>query len=159
MIIEYDKQYDENIKDLLVDLQCHIKNIDIEGYTTLTSEYRELYFQKVLKEVNDFEGKIFLYQEENQILGFIASVINNLEEETYEFKTPKRGRITELVVSNKARNNGVGTQLITAMEKYLKSVGCKDILLAVFAYNENAIKFYKKNGYHNRMITMTKHMD
>ena len=41
-------------------------------------------------------------------------------------------------------------------EDYLKSVGCKDILLGVFAYNENAIKFYEKNGYHIRMLDMTK---
>lgn len=31
MIVEYDKQYDEDIKDLLAQLQKHISCIDNEG--------------------------------------------------------------------------------------------------------------------------------
>ena len=27
-------------------------------------------------------------------------------------------------------------------------------MIAVFGYNENAIKFYERNGYHMRMIDM-----
>ena len=46
MIIEYDKKYDEQLKDLLVELQEHIQNIDLEGYNILTDEFRESYFQK-----------------------------------------------------------------------------------------------------------------
>ena len=37
---------------------------------------------------------------------------------------------------------------------YLKSIGCEKIMIAVSGYNENAIKFYEKNGYHMRMIDM-----
>ncbi|MBO5095282.1 MAG: hypothetical protein J6B98_00195 [Bacilli bacterium] len=32
-------------------------------------------------------------------------------------------------------------------------LGCEYVLVDVFAYNENAIKFYDKNGYHHRMYT------
>ena len=42
------------------------------------------------------------------------------------------------------------------MEKYLKSVGCEDILIEVFAYNDGAMKFYEKNGYHIRTTEMIK---
>ena len=40
------------------------------------------------------------------------------------------------------------------MKKYLKSIGCEKILVAVFGYNEGAIKLYKENGFHVRMIDM-----
>ena len=50
MIIEYDKKYDEPIKDLLVELQEYIQNIDLEGYNILTDEFRELYFLKTMNE-------------------------------------------------------------------------------------------------------------
>ena len=43
-----------------------------------------------------------------------------------------------------------------AMEEYLKTCGCQDILIEVFGYNERAIQFYEKMGYHTRMIEMTK---
>ena len=42
------------------------------------------------------------------------------------------------------------------MEEYLKDQGCLSILIGVFAYNESAIKFYEKNGYHLRMSDMIK---
>ena len=42
------------------------------------------------------------------------------------------------------------------MEEYLNSIGCLYIAVDVFAYNENAINFYEKYGYHERMISMIK---
>ena len=42
------------------------------------------------------------------------------------------------------------------MEDYFKSEGCEYVLVDVFAYNENAIKFYDRHGYHSRMYTNIK---
>ena len=156
MIIEYDEKYKEEVKDLLVELQEYIISIDKEKYNIITKEYRDNYFNKTMDEIYKYEGKMYLYKDNDKITGLIVGIINNLEESTYDFKCPKRGRITELVVSKHYRKSGVGSILLHSMEDYLKSVGCKDILLGVFAYNENAIKFYEKNGYHIRMHDMTK---
>ena len=153
MIIEYDEKYKEEVKDLL---QEYIISIDKEKYNIITKEYRDNYFNKTMDEIYKYEGKMYLYKDNDKIIGLMVGLINNLEESTYDFKCPKRGRITELVVSKHYRKSGVGSILLHSMEDYLKSVGCKDILLGVFAYNENAIKFYEKNGYHIRMLDMTK---
>ena len=156
MVIKYDKIYDEDIKNLLVELQEYIVSIDKEGYNILTEEFREKYFNKVMDEIKSCNGKMLLYKDEGKIVGLVIGLVNNDEEETYDFKAPKRGRITELVVSKNVRSKGIGTVLLKAMEEYLKSVGCKDILIGVFAYNEKVINFYEKNGYRMRMIDMTK---
>lgn len=155
-IIDYDKKYDEEVKDLLVELQEYIAEIDREKYNILTDEYREKYFKKTIEEVNKYEGKIFLALENEQVIGLIVGLINNEDEMTYDFKAPKRGRVTELVVAKDNRANGVGRQLLDKMEEYFKSVGCKGILIDVFSYNENAQKFYYKNGYFNRNIEVMK---
>lgn len=157
-IIEYNKKYDEEIKDLLFELQEYIASIDKEHYNIITDEYRELEFEKTIKEVNDFEGKIFLAAEDGKIVGVIVGIINNNEQSNYEFKAPKRGRITELIVSNKCRSKGIGKQLVTTMENYFKSVGCKAILIEVFAYNEKAKNFYYKNNYSDRNLEVMKHI-
>ena len=60
------------------------------------------------------------------------------------------------MVSKTARGQGIGDKLITKMEEHFKQVGCKDVLLAVFAFNERAKSFYEKHGYMARMITMSK---
>lgn len=155
-IIGYSSKYDEDIKDLLVELQEYIKEIDREKYNILTDEYREKYFEKTMNEVNKYEGKIFLARKEEKIVGLIIGVINNEDENTYDFSAPKRGRITELVIPKKCRSNGIGKQLLNKMEEYFKEVGCRGVLIDVFAYNENAKEFYYKNNYFNRSIEIMK---
>ena len=159
MIIEYNSKYNEEIKDLLVELQEHIVNIDKLKYNIITDKYREDYFKETMNEVTKYQGKIYLYQEDNRIIALIIGLINNEEEHQSGFTCPKRGRITELVVSKNTRSKGIGTLLLNKMTEYLKNENCKDILIGVFGYNEQAIKFYEKNGYHTRMIEMTKKIE
>lgn len=94
-----------------------------------------------MDEVNKYEGKIFLAVE---------------KENTYDFCAPKRARVTELIVSNNCRSNGIGKKLLNKMESYFEDVGCQGVLIDVFAYNEKALKFYYKNGYFNRNIEVMK---
>lgn len=156
MIIEYDNKYDEDIKDLLVSLQSYIASIDKYKYNILTDEYREKAFKETIDEMNKYEGKMYLYVENDKALGLIIGIINNEEINTYDFKAPKRGRITEFIVDSSIRGKGIGTLLLNEIENHLKNVGCKDILLNVFGYNDSAIKFYKNNKYEDRLIEMIK---
>ncbi len=156
MIIEYDKRYDENIKDLFVELQDDIVNMDKEKYYILTENYREEYFKKAMEDIQKYNGKILLCSENNKIVGLIIALTNNEETLNYDSNVPKRGRITELIVSKNYRKKGYGKQLLNSMETYLMKQGCKDILLGVLAYNDHAIQFYEKNGYHARLVEMTK---
>ena len=154
MVIEYDSKYDEQIKDLLVDLQQYIAEIDKEGFNIVGEDYREKYFLKTMEEVKKCDGKILLYEENNKIVGLIIGVVNNEEMQKYDFNVTKHGRITELVVSKEHRGKKIGKILLDSMKDYLKNIGCKKTLIAVFGYNENAINFYKKNGFHIRLMDM-----
>lgn len=156
MIIEYDDIYKEQVKDLLVELQEHIVKIDKEHYNIITKEYRELYFNKTIDEINKYEGKMFLYKENNEILGLIVGLINNEDTSDYDFKAPKRGRVSELIVTQKIRSKGIGKQLLDRITKHFKDNNCQAILIEVFGYNGSAIKFYEINGYHTRLIEMIK---
>ena len=124
----------------------------------MREDYREKYFKKTMEEVQKCDGKILLYCENEKIVGLIVGLINNEETFDYDFKAPKRGRITELVVLKNCQGKGYGKKLLNSMEKYLINNGCKDILIGVFGYNEKAIKFYEKNGYHTRLLDMTKNL-
>lgn len=156
MIIEYDGKYDKDIINLFIELQRHIVDLDREGYNILTDNYGHLYLKKNLEEVKKYNGKILLYKIDQDILGLVVGLINNDVEDSYDFKAPRRGRITELIVSEKKRSKGIGKKLLKAMEGYLISQECSDVLLGVFAYNDRALKFYEENGYHVRMLEMTK---
>lgn len=159
MIIEYNEIYEKEVKELLQELQEYIVSIDKEGYNILTKNYKDEYFKKTIEEINKYNGKMFLLKRNQNIVGLIVGLINNDEIDSYDFKCPKRGRISELIVSKNERNTGAGTLLLKSMEQYLKNLGCKDILIGVFGYNNDAINFYKKNNYHTRYIEVTKEME
>ena len=152
-IIEYNDKYLEDVKDLLVELEEYILTIDKDELDQLHPEYRDKMAILDLNEVREYNGKCHLAIEDNKAVGLIMGTIPPYDDNDYlDYKCPKRGEITELVVSSKIRSNGVGQQLMNKMEEYFKSVGCEYIIIDVFAYNEKAIKFYDKQGYHTRML-------
>ena len=129
-------------------------DIDKENFNIVGDGYRQKYFEKTIEEVKKCNGKILLYKDNEKIVGLIVGLINNDEIDQYDFKAPKRGRIAELIVDKEYRGRKIGKQLLNEMKTYLKSIGCEKILIEVFGYNEAAIKFYKENGFHVRMIDM-----
>ena len=152
-IIEYNEKYLEDVKDLLVELEEYILTIDKDNLDRLHPDYRDKMAIVDLEDVKNYEGKCFLAIEDGKAVGLIMGAIPPYDEYDYlDYKCPRRGRITELVISSNLRSTGIGQQLIDKMEEYFKSVGCEYVLIDVFAYNENAINFYSKKGYHPRML-------
>ena len=156
-IVEYEEKYLEDVRDLLVELEEYILSIDKDNLDQLHPEYREKMAVLDLKEVNDNDGKCYLAIEEDKVIGLIMGCIPQYDEYDYlDYKCPRRGEITELIVTDKVRSNGVGRKLMDKMEEYFKSVGCEYVLVDVFGYNEKGINFYNKNCYRTRMETMIK---
>ena len=156
-IIEYEDKYLEDIKDLLVELEEYILTIDKDNLDQLHPKYREKMAVLDLEKVKNNNGKCYIAVEQDRVIGLIMGCIFPYDEyDCLDYKCPKRGVITELIVSKKVRGNGIGNILMNKMEEYFKSQDCEYILVDVFAYNENAIKFYDKNCYHSRMYTKIK---
>ena len=107
--------------------------------------------------VEPINSDLDLAIEDNRAIGLIMGTIPKYDKYDYlDYKCPKRGEITELIVTSKTRSKGVGKALINKIEEYFKSLGCEYVLVDVFAYNKNAIKFYENKGYHSRMYTNIK---
>ena len=156
-ITEYENKYLENIRNLLVELEKHIVEIDEDKLDIINKDYREKMALFDIEEVTKNDGKIFLAIERDEVVGLIMGIIRKWENKDYlDYKCPKTGVITELVVSKQYRRKGTGNELITKMEEYFRSIKCEYITVDVFAYNNSAIDFYNRNGYHNRMLKMIK---
>ena len=156
-IIEYEEKYLDDVKNLLVELEEYILSIDEDNLDQLHPDYRDKMSLLDLQEVNENNGKCYLAIENDKAVGLIMGIIKKFEENDYlDYKCPKEGEITELIVTSKTRSKGVGQALINKMEEYFKSVGCEYILVDVFAYNKKGISFYDKQGYHSRMYTEIK---
>lgn len=154
-IIEYSDKYIEDVKNLLVELEEYILSIDKDNLDQLHPEYRDKMAELDLENVKNYNGKCYLAIDENdKAIGLIMGTIPPYDEFDYlDYKCPKRGIIRELIVTSKIRSNGVGKKLMDKMENYFRDNNCEYVLVDVFAYNENAINFYEKTGYHTRMHT------
>lgn len=54
--------------------------------------------------------------------------------------------LEDLIVSEKSRGKGLGTQLLDAVVKHAKQLGVKRVSWEVLDWNETAIKFYESKG-------------
>ena len=156
-IIEYEEKYLDDVRDLLVELEEYIVSIDKDNLDQVGNNYREQMALYDLEEVKNNSGKCYLALEGSQVIGLIMGIIPKYDQVDYlDYKCPKRGRITELIVTKKVRSNGVGRKLMDKIEEYFKDNNCEYVFVDVFAYNDNAINFYDKKGYHSRMYDMIK---
>lgn len=147
-IIEYDSIYDEQIKDILVDLQNYLIDIDDWHTQILSNSYRENYFKMDLELINKQYGKIFLAIEGTKIIGLVLGAVNpNDEIDKLTNDCAKTGNVLELIVKNSLRGNGIGKLLLNKIETYFKNINCKRINIEVFGPNKSALNFYLKNDY------------
>ena len=151
-IIEYEEKYLNDVRNLLTELEEYIISIDEDNLDRLHKEYHNKMAILDLEEISNNNGKCFIAIENNQVIGLIMGIIIKYDKYDYlDYKCPKSGEITELIVTKKIRKKGIGKQLMKTMENFFKNEGCEYVLVDVFAYNENAINFYNNEGYHPRM--------
>ena len=156
-IIEYNSKYDEQIKDLLVELQNYLIDIDDWHTQVMLPEYREGNFQMDLRKVNNQEGKIYLAIENELIIGLIMGVVEEKDEiDKLTNDCAKTGSVIELIVKNNIRGNGIGKILLDKIENYFKSINCKRVNIEVFGPNKKGLNFYKKNDYIVRNMIVSK---
>lgn len=159
-IIELNDDFFEDFKGLLVELQKYVVSIDKYKLNKMSPDYGERYTQKTLEEIKENGGKIFIAVSGGKAVGAVCGYMEKYTEmDKLDFTCPKRGIITELIVSESCRAGGVGKVLMEKMEEYFALCGAEFILLDVFAYNENAKNFYLKKGYEERMVTLMKKVD
>ena len=157
MIIEYDMQYDEQIKDLLVELQNYLIDIDDWHTQVMLPEYRENSFKMDMKKIEKQNGKIYLAIENDIVIGLIMGVIEVKDEiDKLTNDCAKTGSVIELIVKNNIRGNGIGKSLLEKIEEYFKSINYKRINIEVFGPNKKGLNFYKKNDYITRDIIVSK---
>lgn len=155
-IVEYTDEKEQVIA-LLRELQEHLVAVDGEKVQILRDEYGKDYFDYLFRLVNDNDGKIFLAKTSDSVFGMIAGYVEPKDaEDRISNRCPKRGVISDLVVSSSFRNKGIGVSLMSVMENYFSNIGCEFIAVSVFAPNEVARRFYEKTGYAPRNIELYK---
>ena len=157
MIVEYNAEYDEQIKGLLVELQNYLIDIDDWHTQILLPEYREKIFKLDMDNVQKQNGKVYLSIENELVNGLIIGVVDEKDEiDKLTNDCAKTGSVLELIVKDNIRGNGIGKLLLEKMEQYFKSIDCKRINIEVFGPNARGLNFYLRNNYVIRDLIVSK---
>lgn len=107
--------------------------------------------EDVLKLFNNPQEPIFVAADDNdRVLGYAFCMIK-------EFTSPAKYKtlyLDDLNVDTSARRQGIATALVDACRKYGKENDCYNLTLNVWAFNEGAIRFYEKNGFHSQRFIL-----
>jgi ribosomal protein S18 acetylase RimI-like enzyme len=146
------------IKFFVEEMQDYISSIDNDKRIIRHPKFGTVYTNKMVKNVKNQEGKIYIAQLTNGIpIGFVAGfvLIQDNENKLSVIKT-KTGYINKIYLQEEYRGNKFGTQMIARMEKYFKSIKCDGIWIEVDAFNNSALNHYKKIGFQEREIALLK---
>ena len=158
-IIEYDSIYDEQIKNLLVELQNYLIDIDDWHTQVMIPKYRENIFKLDMNKVKKQNGKIYLSIENGIVNGLIIGIVEEKDEiDKLTNDCAKTGSVLELVVKSNIRGNGIGKSLLDKIEEYFRSIYCKRINIEVFGPNKKGLNFYEKNDYIIRDAIVSKRL-
>lgn len=146
---------------LMTELQEHLSTMDpLKRIRSIENFDAAQYIDHLLEKVRHDKGKIFVAEEQDILLGFIAGTIPNEDpDDALDHYPAKEGNIIELVVSQKHRGRGAGRALMEKMETYFRGKNCEYIRVGCFAPNTGTHAFYEKCGYADRYLEMLKKID
>ena len=130
------------IKALWEDLNAH----HLLMSTNFKQFYSEFTFEKRIESLSKKERLItFVAQDRGENIGYcIASVDDH------------SGEIDSILIQERHRRTGIGSQLISFAIDWLEKEGCETIRVGIVEGNEAAIGFYKRFGFAERMLVMEK---
>ena len=114
------------------------------------------YMQKMIDDANNMDGKIFVAEEKDQIIGFVQGVIiEHRKGDDLTHNPSKEGWVGLLFVKSEYRGSGTGKQLLDEIKNYFISKNCTSIRLLVLSDNKHAVAVYEKNGFMRHDLEMT----
>ena len=106
------------------------------------------YFQEILTSKCKH---CYVYQDKEKLIG--AILIKKYETDDYvTLKKRKIYEIYDIVVDKEFRNKGIGKKLFEYITNLAKQNGISSVIVEVFAFNKDAIKFYQNIGMTARKI-------
>ena len=138
----------------ILPLQEQISKLHFEGRPDLFKDEVRTYTQEQFRKWLDSPTHVLLIAEvDGEVAGYAFSwVIQYRDHPTYrDFDS---FYIDDICVLEKFRRKGIGRALIVRCKEEAKGLGCKNVDLGVWSFNENAIAFYESCGMKERTKRM-----
>jgi ribosomal protein S18 acetylase RimI-like enzyme len=152
---EYKAEDYEAVRDCFVELQDHERAIDehmAEG-AMVAKKYLDYMFARCA----ETGGKVFVAEAEHRVIGFV-SIWTKIKTKAIEEREYEYAYVSDLVVLNEHRGRGAGKALLERAEEYARLEGARILRIGVLAKNEVARSLYKKLGFEERIVELSKRL-
>ncbi|MBP5157893.1 MAG: GNAT family N-acetyltransferase [Treponema sp.] len=102
---------------------------------------------------NSGTQRMFVAENDGELIGF-AHVLFCRAKSISCLKAQDNIYLQDLLVTERFRNRGVGTQLLNAARQYGREMGADFFRTQVFPMNKAGLRFYERNGFSQKMITI-----
>lgn len=146
----------EEDKPFILEMSTRFTDFDFMGWRD-REKMKEAQLKIAQEAINskDVDSEIFVIEDEGKnLLGFLHMTKN-----TDYFTGLAQGYISSLAVSKAGEGKGIAKKLMNKAEEWTRSKGYKQLTLNVFASNERAVAFYKKNQFESEIIKMVKEIE
>lgn len=153
-IREYNSKIDKKaVITLIQELQDSEKTFDARIPTG--AEIAEPYFEWMIKRCRKYYGKIFIAEEEGNIIGFMT-VLGRMKYTDPDDYPHEYALIEDLIIHAPFRRRGLGYRLLLKAEEYARAMRVFSLQLEVTAANTNARKLYNLAGFKESWIELEK---
>jgi GNAT superfamily N-acetyltransferase len=154
-IRSYGPEDREPLRKLVLDLHETIRPLDEDlapGETII-----DTYFEHLLALQSRTHGALFVAEYNGRLVGYVCLFGRVKPEDPDEIDRP-HSYLADLYVRPDLRRSGVGARLLEKAEEFARELGVGRIDLQVVAANREAHRFYRRHGYTDRVIVMSKRL-
>ena len=123
------------------------------------SEIGSDYARMLVRTVAERDGCLLMARAETEIVGFACAWVQEDDDPLLRDDARTHAYVSDIFVEAAWRRQGVASQLLDAVEKEMRSRGCKRIRICSKAANHLALGCYEKAGYRPYEIIFTKRLD
>jgi GNAT superfamily N-acetyltransferase len=154
------RPYAESDRDTLRDLVgcLHESLRPLDPDLAPTGEIISAHVEELLRKVTETDGMIAFAEVGGDIVGYICLFGRTLPHDLDEVQTPFTC-LAEIFVRPAWQGRRIGAALLAAAEAYARSLGAPKLELNVLAKNAEARRFYEREGYAERVVTLVKRFD
>jgi ribosomal protein S18 acetylase RimI-like enzyme len=140
------------LEDCMAELQAFEKTI--ESNRADPQSIRGLYIDGLLADCERTSGALIVADLNKRIVGFVC-IFCRVKSDTTE-QGREHAYLSDLIVLEPYRRQGIGSQLMQAAETYAISRGATRIRVGVLAGNSGALRLYRNMGYRESEIVLEK---
>ena len=140
-------------------LKLHEVMRQLDPDLQLGEDFLERYFEQLLAKQAGTAGCVFVAEKPGGgLVGYVV-LYGRLHPPMADERADAHAWVAELYVLASHRSQGLGEALLGRAEDHARRLGVHKIELSVVAENTAARRFYKRLGYRDRSLVMSKRLD